>query len=82
MLKNTVSVTPFPLLSRLVGKPITGNFDTIPFNRLQMLDVLESTDPALDKELYAYSSGVTKRFVGDKVWFRGIIEFSNVCEKS
>jgi biotin synthase len=31
--------------------------------------------------LFKKSSEVKKHFIGDKVWFRGLIEFSNICSK-
>ena len=35
-------------------------------------------DPALDAALFDHADGVTRRFFGDNVYMRGIVEFSNV----
>ena len=34
----------------------------------------------LDEALFAHAESVTRRFFGSDVYFRGIVEFSNVCE--
>lgn len=31
--------------------------------------------------LYKKSSGIKEKYIGNKVWFRGLIEFSNICGK-
>jgi|WetSurMetagenome_2_1015567.scaffolds.fasta_scaffold04825_5 biotin synthase len=31
--------------------------------------------------LYTKSSAIKERYIGNKVWFRGLIEFSNICGK-
>ena len=42
---------------------------------------LDTTDPDALRELYAQAYAVKQEHVGTKVFYRGIIEFSNVCEK-
>ncbi|HLN53009.1 MAG TPA: [FeFe] hydrogenase H-cluster radical SAM maturase HydE [Lentimicrobium sp.] len=34
------------------------------------------------KELFAYSAGIKEKYVGNSVYFRGLIEFSNICSKN
>ena len=33
----------------------------------------------LDSALFVHADSVTRRFFGDQVYLRGIVEFSNVC---
>lgn len=40
--------------------------------------VVESLDPGLDAALFAHADSVTRRFFGDDIYMRGIVEFSNV----
>lgn len=40
--------------------------------------VVESLDPDLDAALFAHADSVTRRFFGDDIYMRGIVEFSNV----
>mmetsp|Transcript_30721 Transcript_30721/g.91052 ORF Transcript_30721/g.91052 Transcript_30721/m.91052 type:complete len:721 (-) Transcript_30721:2123-4285(-) len=35
---------------------------------------------ALEKALYSHADAVTTRFFGDEIYYRGIVEFSNVCK--
>ena len=41
---------------------------------------LSGGNKALDDALFAHSESVSRRFFGTEVYFRGIVEFSNVCE--
>ena len=34
------------------------------------------------KELFAKSAEIKEKYIGKKVWFRGLIEFSNICSKN
>ncbi|WIA39024.1 hypothetical protein OEZ86_005171 [Tetradesmus obliquus] len=49
----------------------------------QITGILEETtnkgDSALEKALFSHADAVTQRFFGDAVYYRGIVEFSNVC---
>ncbi len=48
----------------------------------EMANWLESTDPAQLATLYQKAYAVKQQFVGNKVYYRGLIEFSNVCQKN
>ncbi|WIA39023.1 hypothetical protein OEZ86_005171 [Tetradesmus obliquus] len=52
-------------------------------SQLQHSSILEETtnkgDSALEKALFSHADAVTQRFFGDAVYYRGIVEFSNVC---
>lgn len=41
---------------------------------------LHGGDKDLDEALFTHAESVTQRFFGSDVYFRGIVEFSNVCE--
>jgi biotin synthase len=50
------------------------------FTRGNIISLLQSEGD--DKTiLYKKSSGIKEEHIGNKVWFRGLIEFSNVCGK-
>lgn len=40
--------------------------------------VVDSLDSGLDAALFAHADSVTRRFFGDDIYMRGIVEFSNV----
>lgn len=48
----------------------------------QIHGVLEAAprDHRLDQALFSHANGVTERFFGNEVYYRGIVEFSNVCQ--
>ncbi|PNH10795.1 GTPase Der, partial [Tetrabaena socialis] len=50
----------------------------------QVLGVLEAVwrhgDAALERALYGHAAAVTDKFCGGSVFYRGLIEFSNVCQ--
>lgn len=50
----------------------------------QMHAILEATtdkgDKQLEKALFSYADGITTKFFGDEVYYRGIVEYSNVCQ--
>lgn len=48
----------------------------------QIQAVLDSEDAALVEAVYLHADSVTRRFFGEKIHFRGLIEFSNVCRKN
>ncbi|MDD4013542.1 MAG: [FeFe] hydrogenase H-cluster radical SAM maturase HydE [Candidatus Omnitrophica bacterium] len=50
-------------------------------SRDEMVEYLNTTDPAKIEELFSIADSVRKRYVGDEVHLRGIIEFSNYCSK-
>jgi biotin synthase len=50
------------------------------FTRENIISLLESQDE--DRTLlFRRSAEIKEKFIGKKVWFRGLIEFSNVCGK-
>lgn len=50
-------------------------------NRTDIIQILSLTDPQALQELYARAYAVKKQHVGTTVYFRGIIELSNICTK-
>jgi len=46
-----------------------------------MLEILASDDPRFIDETFKLAYQVKRKYVGNKVYFRGIIEFSNICAK-
>ncbi len=50
-------------------------------NKNEMLRILGSDDPQVVDEVFERAYQVKLRNVGNKVYFRGIIEFSNICVK-
>lgn len=62
-----------------------GNLSTIrtkkTLNRDDIITLLNSTGDDL-QELYEYAAQIKEKFVGNFVYFRGLIEFSNICEKN
>jgi len=50
------------------------------FSRIDLIRLLgsEGEDKVL---LFKKSAGIKEKFIGKRVWFRGLIEFSNVCGK-
>jgi len=47
----------------------------------EMANWLDSTDPQVLSALYREAYEVKKQYIGNKVYYRGLIEFSNVCQK-
>ncbi|KXZ55371.1 hypothetical protein GPECTOR_3g5 [Gonium pectorale] len=58
--------------------------DTLDLDLEQILGILEAVwrrgDKMLERALYAHADSVTKRFCGGAVYYRGLVEFSNVCQ--
>jgi biotin synthase len=50
------------------------------FTRDNIISLLQS-EGAGKTLLYKKSAEVKKQYIGNKVWFRGLIEFSNICSK-
>lgn len=48
-------------------------------SKLQLVTLLK--DSRIDNELFAAADRVRKRYVGEEVHLRGIIEFSNICKR-
>ncbi len=61
------------------------NFDEIlrknEYSRDDLIELL-STDETQRKALFALASEVKKEYIGNKVYYRGLIEFSNRCGKN
>jgi len=54
--------------------------ETEDYSRENIISLLESEGE--DKtQLYKKSSDIKEKYIGNKVWFRGLIEFSNICSK-
>ncbi len=51
-------------------------------NARDILQWLKTTEPDALKALYTQAYDVKRRHVGTTVYFRGIIEFSNICQKN
>jgi biotin synthase len=64
-----------------VGKKIKDILETEDFSRENIISLLkaEGDDKIL---LYNKSAEVKEKYIGNKVWFRGLIEFSNICGKN
>ncbi len=50
------------------------------FSKEDIVDLLNSKGPELN-QLFKYSASVKEKSVGNVVYFRGLIEFSNICSK-
>ncbi|MFH1664660.1 MAG: [FeFe] hydrogenase H-cluster radical SAM maturase HydE [Candidatus Omnitrophota bacterium] len=50
-------------------------------NKKEMLRILDSDDPRFIDEAFKHAYRVKREYAGNKVYFRGIIEFSNICVK-
>lgn len=50
--------------------------------RSELIDLLSLTDPKAIQDLYDQAYAVKKQYVGTKVYFRGLIELSNICSKN
>jgi len=50
------------------------------FSKSDLVRLLKSTGDER-RLLFEKSAEVRLRYIGNKVWFRGLIEFSNVCSK-
>jgi biotin synthase len=47
-----------------------------------ILYILESNDEVLLKKLFEYADAVRKKYMGDGIFLRGIVEFSNFCKNT
>jgi biotin synthase len=73
--KSEISNLPFPLL---LGRIYAAD---VP-ERAAVETVLGTTDPGELDLLFDFADGVRRRFVGQGVPLRGLIEFSNVCRNT
>jgi biotin synthase len=51
------------------------------FNKAELVELL-SCQGEDKKKLFAKAAEIKKKYVGNKVYFRGLIEFSNICAKN
>ena len=51
-------------------------------NRHKIIEKLSLSDPALLAPLYAKACAIKTSAIGNKVYLRGLIEFSNICSKN
>ncbi|MDD4224193.1 MAG: [FeFe] hydrogenase H-cluster radical SAM maturase HydE [Candidatus Cloacimonetes bacterium] len=51
-------------------------------NRKELVEMLSLTDPGEIEKLFQQAYAVKKQYVGTKVYFRGLIELSNICSKN
>jgi biotin synthase len=49
------------------------------FKKEELVDILASDEMTFYNEILPYAFQVRKKYLGNKVWIRGIIEFSNYC---
>ena len=63
-----------------MGLTIKEILDNEDYTRENIITLLgsEGEDKIL---LYKKSSAIKEKYIGNKVWFRGLIEFSNICGK-
>lgn len=45
-----------------------------------IIDILK--DDSINEELFAHANEIRKKYVGDEVHLRGLIEFSNICKRT
>jgi len=69
-----------PLTKYFKHKPVPGQ--PLQLTKSQLVDLLSTTDHKEEVALFAYANTVTEKFYGKKIFFRGIIELSNVCQKN
>lgn len=72
-------VAPF---REFLGLPSLSQGEVIDMSRQQIHDFLVSKDDRMVQAAYLHADSVTDRFFRGKVHFRGLIEFSNVCQKN
>ena len=50
-------------------------------NRQTIIDILRNQDPRVLEDLCRQARAIRRECVGDRVYLRGIIEFSNYCNR-
>lgn len=55
------------------------NWDNL--SKAEMIELMSSTDKLLLQKLYDEAYKVKLKYVGNTVYFRGLVEFSNICTK-
>ena len=51
-------------------------------DKQEIIEMLSLTDKSQIEALYKKAYEVKKQYVGTKVYFRGIVELSNICSKN
>ncbi len=54
---------------------------TVQYSDNEMADWLKTTDAEKLSALYQQAYAIKKQYIGNKVYYRGLIEFSNFCQK-
>ncbi len=54
---------------------------TVHYSDMEMADWLETTDAEKLSTLYQQAYAIKEQYIGNKVYYRGLIEFSNLCQK-
>lgn len=72
------------VLGKYLGVPNLEPASVLQLEKDQIHSILEDTtvrgNKHLEKALFSYADAVTTKFFGDSIYYRGIVEFSNVCE--
>lgn len=56
--------------------------EIVQLNKEQLVHLLDQKPgSALETALFVHADSISRRFFGNKVFFRGLIEFSNICNK-
>jgi len=74
-------VWPLPTL-KAVGSEVWKYFYDLSMTYNQIIEKLSLSDPASLTALYAEAHAVKNAVIGNKVYLRGLIEFSNICRKN
>ncbi|KAF0983418.1 hypothetical protein FDP41_010483 [Naegleria fowleri] len=69
------------VLSKYFGGQIPQLGVPVNLTREQIISVLNMESLVDQRALFDYANSITESIYGNKVYFRGIIEFSNVCQK-
>ena len=74
----------FSFLADALGKFLGVNLkegEVLDLDKEQIRHILATEDLALSNAVYDYADTVTQHYFGKHIYFRGIVEFSNVCAK-
>jgi biotin synthase len=52
------------------------------FSKKDIINLLSTTDTTEANKLYEKAYNIKKKYVGNKVYLRGLVEFSNLCKKN
>ncbi|HKK82552.1 MAG TPA: [FeFe] hydrogenase H-cluster radical SAM maturase HydE [Prolixibacteraceae bacterium] len=54
--------------------------DKLDFSKAEIIDLLNA-DGEKSTKLFGLAEGIKRKHIGSKVYFRGLVEFSNICSK-